>query len=208
MLWEKKTKTTKGRGYLYIRETIYKRDRRTIKRTPKNKGNGVGLKNRGKFSIKRDIYCGRIVEIQVKHLISFQEYIKQDFLEYKLKITFDEMLNDFVNYLLYIYEIPFEDYNSGKKLAYEIGSGFLCEQTIDYIRKFKTKQDFDSNKEIERFANRCLDAGIYDNEVIMTLYIKLAENQKPKIVAQNKELYKKIEEENYSDFEDFMRKRR
>ena len=78
MLWEKKNiKNPETRGYLYLRETIYVRDKRTHKRKPKKLGSGSGYKERGKYSKKKDIYCGKIVECSMKKFINFRDYIKK-----------------------------------------------------------------------------------------------------------------------------------
>ena len=182
MLWEKKTKkqiesNSSKRGYLYIRETYYKREKITLKRKL-GKGDGSAFKKRGKFSKKKDIYCGKIIEISTNRLITFRQYHKEnlfnEFLEYKFENDFDTILDDFINYLIYLYDLKKEDVFGEKKIAFSLSSGgYLSKQTIDYIKRFILNGDYTSKIEIERFANRCLDAGIFDEEIIMTLYLKL-----------------------------------
>lgn len=197
MLWEKKTKkqiesNSSKRGYLYIRETYYKRDKRTLKRKL-GKGDGSASKKRGKYSKKKDIYCGKIIEIYTNKLVTFRQYHKEnlnkDFLEYKFDNDFDTILDDFINYLIFLYDLTQEDIFSSKKIAYSLSSGgYLSQPTIDYIRRFTLNGDYTSKIEIERFANRCLDAGIFDEEIIMTLYLKLLPKE------DSKELQKELED--------------
>lgn len=182
MLWEKKTKkqiesNSNKRGYLYIRETYYKRDKRTLKRKI-GKGDGSASKKRGKYSKKKDIYCGKIIEVSTNKLVTFRQYQKEnlskDFLEYKFDNDFDTILDDFIFYLIFLYDLDKEMIFSEKKIAFALSSGgYLCKPTIDFIRRFSLNGDYTSKIEIERFANRCLDAGIFDEEMIMTLYLKL-----------------------------------
>lgn len=178
MLWEKKTSLNQKRGYLYIRETIYVRDKRTLKRKPSKLGDGSAYKERGKYSKKKDIYCGKIIEgIELKHTISFREYIdtyKEDnFLEYKTSVEFEILLDDFVEYLLFIHGLDYYDFSKGTKKAYAIATGYLSLRTIEKVREFTPKASFINYKELERFANKCFDAAIFDEEIIMLLYSKL-----------------------------------
>lgn len=211
MLWEKKTNLKSKRGYLYLRETVYKRDKRTLLKRAKRFGDGSATENRGRYSVKKDTYCGKIIETKATKLISFNDYIKErgiEFLEYKIKSTFDEILMDFVNYIIFVHNIDKKEYeNSKKKLAYYVGSGYLCSETVDFVRRFIVKSEPMSSKEIERFANRCLDCGIYDMEIIMTLYVKLIATQKPEEIKKEEEYYKEIEEAKYGSYEDFMKNR-
>lgn len=182
MLWEKKTKkqilsNSNQRGYLYIRETYYKRDKRTLKKKI-GKGDGSATKKRGRYSKKKDIYCGKIIELNTNKMVSFRNYqkehIKEDFLEYKYNNDFDVILNDFIKYLFFLYDIDKNFLEIDKKIAYSLSSGgYLSKETINYLKKFKLNSNFFSKYEIERFVNRCLDTGIFDEEIIMTLYLKL-----------------------------------
>ncbi len=183
MLREKYNSLTNKRGYLYIRETIYQRDKRTLKKKPSKLGDGSATKNRWKYSLKKDTYCGKIIEnIEIKHIITFQEYLKKikygseqdfDFLEYKIKTDFDKILDDFVNYLIYIHKINDEEFKTGKKKAYAINNGFLSRETIEWVRRFRINKSPENPREFERFMNRCLASGIFDEEIIETLYLKL-----------------------------------
>lgn len=183
MLWEKKISNNEQRGYLYIRETIYLRDKRTLKRKPPVKGDGSAYKQRGKYSKKKDIYCGKIIEdIQLQDTIQFKDYIEkkkqEKYLEYKTTSTFDQVLDDFIEYLLTIHNLDSKEFYEGKKKAYAIASGYLSKETINKIREFTPKYTTINYKELERFANKCLDAAIFDEEIIMLLYSKLLPQQK------------------------------
>ncbi len=177
MFREKFTNFQEKRGYLYIRESIYKRDRRTLKRKPSKLCDGSATKERGKYSIKKDIYCGKIYEIEPIKLDSFKDYIhkniEQDFLNFKLNIKFADLIDIFVSYLLDIYEIDEIEFYEGKKKVYTIGEGYLSREGILWLKRFNIKGDYDNSKEIERFNYRCEDIGIYDEDIINVLYLKL-----------------------------------
>lgn len=205
MLWEKKSlKFHDKRGYLYLRETVYERDKRSHKKKPKKLGDGSAYAQRGKYSKKKDIYCGKIVDVQVKKFLTFEEFITEkgfeDFLKFKLDVNFDELLGYFVDYLLYIYEIEKDTFENEKK-AYSVASGYLCKPTIDFIRRFNPRGDFDREKEIERFAYRCIDAGVYDEEIIMALYSKLTDN----ISLMDDKNYDAPRKEEFEKYRDFIK---
>ncbi len=181
MLWEKKTSIGQKFGYLYLRETIYIRDKRTIrkKRNPLNPAKN----QRAKYSKKKDIYCGKIEEITLKIPISFNEYIEienKDYLKYKLENSFEDILDDYVNYLLYIHQIEKNLYET-KKIAFKLANSYLSKETINFIKRFELRGNSNSFREIQRFANRCEDAGIFDLDIIMLLYIKRIPNKKEAI---------------------------
>lgn len=178
MLWEKKTSLNEKRGYLYIRETIYVRDKRTLKRKPSKLGDGSAYKQRGKYSKKKDIYCGKIIEgVELQKAISFREYMESvredNFLEYKTSVEFEVLLDNFVEYLLAIHNIEKDEFTNRPKKAYVIATGYLSLKTIENVREFTPKNSFINYKELERFANKCFDAAIFDEEIIMLLYSKL-----------------------------------
>lgn len=207
MFWIKSNNLKTKNDYLYLRETVYIRDKRSLKRIPRKLGNGDATKNRGKYSKKKDIYCGRIYNIELKQINTFNEYLEiikkqqTDFLEYKLNSSFDKILYDFVDYLLHIYNIEKEDFFSNKKKAYFTGNGFLCKETIDYILRFKLKVgNSNEKKDFERFALRCIDCAIFDEEIISVLYMKLNHASK----KQEEEIIK-IEKGNYSNYQEFMK---
>lgn len=206
MFWIRKANFKEKKGYLYLRETIYERDRRTLKRIPKKNGDGSATKERGKYSKKKDIYCGKIREAEPKHLITFNSYMEkvhEDFLEYKMNRSFDGIIDDFINYLLYIHEIDKEEFfDKKKKVVYYIGNGFLSKETIDYLKRFNLRNE--SENELERFSNRCQDIGIYDEDIIGTLYMKLSEQNN--ILSKTEiEVNPKIEKKEYNKYRDFMK---
>lgn len=212
MLWEKKDpKNPQKGGYLYLRETIYVRDKRAYTRKPRKLGSGDAYKNRHKYSLKKDIYCGKIVEIVPKDVILFKTYIENQGLDYtqiKIKSRFDELLHLFVDYLLDIHNLDKTEFYEGKKIAYLIANGYLSRETIDFIKRFQAKKNPETPKEIQRFAFRCEDAGIYDEDIIMNLYIKIiptpdVKDMKEEIGELNK---KKLIEKQFENFRDFMRK--
>ena len=207
MFWIKSNNLKTKNDYLYLRETIYIRDGRTLKRIPRKLGNGDATKNRGKYSKKKDIYCGRIYNVEIIHLDTFKDYLekikkeKEEFLDYKLNSSFDKILYDFVDYLLYIYDLEKESFFSKKKKVYFTGNGFLCKETIDYILRFKIRQINSNEKtDFERFALRCIDSGVYDEEIISVLYMKLSHANK-----KQEEEISPIEKGKYSNYEEFMK---
>lgn len=209
MLWEKKNlKNLEKRGYLYLRETIYVRDGRTLKRKPKKLGDGSGARNRGKYSVKKDVYCGKIVPCFMKKFLSFKEFLKLDddcFFDYRLNSEFLVILEDFIRYLVFIFEIDETEFEK-KNFAYEIAGGFLCEKTIDFLKRFVVRSGFDERVEIERFANRCLDCGIFDNEVIISLFSKIAPEDYKDVrseiesLRRDEEGVSSVEFDRFSDF--------
>ena len=209
MFWIKKSNFKQKNGYLYLRETVYIRDGRTLKRTPRKLGDRTTTNQRGKYSKKKDIYCGKVVEITPQIILTFSEFIlnkrKKEFLEYKVHASFDRLLDDFVSYVLKIHKIKKKDFYSKKKQAYQIANGFFCPQTLDYVRRFIVKGNADSHTEIERFANRCQDASIYDENVIMSLYSKLMPDRQGEIIDEVKELEKTKISSKQTSFEAYMR---
>ena len=208
MFWIKSNNLKTKNDYLYLRETVYIRDKRSLKRSPRKLGDGKATKNRGKYSKKKDTYCGKITEVQVKKLLTFENYIIQnqkeysDFLEYKLNSSFDKVLTDFINYLLYIYEIDKDDFYGIKKKVFFTGTGYLCKETINRILNFNIKNIKNEKTELERFANRCEDAGIYDEEIISILYMKINDaTKKTKKIEEIPE----IKKEKYSNYQEFMK---
>lgn len=212
MLWEKRSSLKQKRGYLYIRETIYERDKRTLKRKAPKLGDGSATKERWKYSKKVDIYCGKIIEdVVLKHFITFRDYIKkiksEEFLEYKSKVVFSELLEDFISYLLYVHEIEKEEFFEGKKAAYALSSGYLSREGIEFLRRFSLRKNPLLSSEIERFANRCLDVGIYDDEIIMLLYMKLLPQEDTKLLEEElNEKFEDLEIQSHNSFEDFIKK--
>jgi len=177
MFREKLKKNSDEPGYLYIRETVYKRDRRTLKRIPKKLGNGDATKTRGKHSKKVDIYCGRIIPCEMKYFINFEDYLKEkniDIQIFKLKSNFNEILNEFVNYLIFIYDIDYiEFYDENQKKCYKIGNGYISPIILSWFKRFNLNGNPNNLSELKRFAYRCQDIGIFDDEITHKLYLKL-----------------------------------
>ena len=210
MLWEKKnTKKPEIRGYLYLRETVYVRDGRTLKRKPKKLGDGSGAKNRGKYSVKKDIYCGKIIEKKMVKFTSFKEFLSldsDDYFDYRFNGEFGVILNDFISYLIEIFDIDREDYDN-KKQAYEVAGGYLSKITVDFLTRFIVRAGFDEKVEIERFANRCMDCGIFDNDIIISLFTKIAPEDYTELVDELKSMKKEtMETDSHDGLMDFMRK--
>jgi hypothetical protein len=209
MFWIKKSKPGNTYGYLYLRETVYIRDKRTLKKSPKKVGDRTATAKRGKFSKKRDIYCGKIIEKKIVKYLNFNDYVEtilnKRYLEFKINSSFETLLEIFVDFLLYVYDIEKNEYFNDKKKAYYIANGFLCPQTINHIIKFQINGNPDDNKEIERFSNRCKDAGIFDDEVIMSLYVKIMPNVVEDVENEIKELEKINIDKKTSSFEEYMR---
>ncbi len=210
MFREKLTKNPEERGYLYIRESYYQRDRRTLKKKPFKLCGGTASKERGKYSKKKDIYCGKIYEKDIVIIETFKDYVKKDtkdFTKFKINSTFDEITDKFVNYLIYLYGIDKEEYEQQKKV-YAIGDGYLNPKIITWLKSFQIKGDYNSPSEIERFTYRCQDCGIFDEEIINLLYVKIVpEVQRDEIVAEIKLMQKsKNHKLEYKNLYDFLKK--
>lgn len=191
MFREKLHKDPNQRGYLYIRESYYERDKRTHKRKPSKLCDGTATKERGKYSKKKDIYCGKIHEIEIKIIENFEGYLKKqnkEYLEFKINSKFDDLIDEFVKYLLYIYELDEDEFYNGKKRVYALGDGYLSKETIIWLKNFEINGNYDNFNEIKRFSFRCQDCGIYDEDIINTLYLKLV----PKI--DERDIKEEIEE--------------
>ena len=177
MFREKLRANSDERGYLYIRETVYTRDGRTLKRIPRKLGNGEATKNRGKYSKKVDIYCGRIIEKQLIHFINFSDWVEKkgiDFTIFKLNSDFNEILDEFINYVLYIYDIDYlEFYESETKKVFALGNGFISPIVISWLKRFNINGNPNNLSELKRFAYRCQDCCIFDDEIVHLLYLKM-----------------------------------
>ena len=163
-------------GYLYLRENIYVRDKRTLKRKPKKLGDGTY--NPNNYKKKKETYCGKIIPIiHQPKLITFQDYLKQEhninYLDFKLTKGFLEILNKFVKYILFIYDLDEKDFFEGKKKVYDINEKLLSRETINWLSKFEFVNSPDNPKEMERFLNRCEAIGIFDEEIQNLLYLKI-----------------------------------
>lgn len=200
MLWEKKTtkqirENSLQRGYLYLRISEYKRDRRTLKRKPRHLGDGSAHKERNKYIVKKDIYLGKIHQLTPSSFMSFQDYIimqlqkEKDYLQYVLHTPFEEMVFDFISYLSELYEIPlpiskkeiihssFENLltSNFSKKTYALKTGgffniILCKRVLDFE---PSQKEIVHTRDFELFSNRCIDAGFFDEYVQMALYLKL-----------------------------------
>ncbi|MDA3855732.1 MAG: hypothetical protein PF569_05710 [Candidatus Woesearchaeota archaeon] len=210
MFREKFTNFKQSRGYLYIRESEYVRDKRTLKRKPSKLGDGTATKDRGKYSKKKDIYCGKILEIDIKFVETFKDYIEKqdkDYFEYKLNLKYEELIDEFTNYLLYIYDIDKDNFFNGKKAVYVVGNGYLSRETINWLKRFNIKGNYESSKEIGRFTYRCEDVGIFDEDTINSLYLKLVPQvNKEDMLEEINSIQKSNTVEEYKSYRDFMKK--
>ena len=210
MFREKLIPKSTQRGYLYIRDSVYVRDRRTLKRIPKKLGDGSATKKRGQYSKKKDIYCGRIIEVKPEKLTTFNEFLysrHKDVSLFKNESDFDKVLNEFVEYVIEIYGIDKDEFFSIKKKAYTIGDGFMSPIIIEWFKAFKIKGEFHNVGEFKRFSNRAYDCGIFDDDIINLLYLKLVpEVEKENILEEIDELKDKKLENVKSNFRNFIRK--
>lgn len=203
MFWIKKRTPNDTSGYLYLRETIYSRDRRTLMRKPKKFGTGKAFRERAKYSSKKDIYCGLIEKPSMVKFMTFKQFVEEelhhDFLEFKLDRAFDELIFSFVDYILVSYGLDKEEFfkNSPKK-TYYVADGYLSPLIIDFLLRFNLKSQ--TNKELERFARRCKDACIFDDEIISALYAKLL----PSKIEALDEDHENMKEKNYDTMMDFL----
>ncbi|MCA9486265.1 hypothetical protein H6501_04965 [Candidatus Woesearchaeota archaeon] len=204
MLWIKRIPKYENLEYLYLRETLYKRDKRSLCRKSPRQGTGKATKERAKYTKKHDIYCGKITSPQLLHFISFEEYLskkQEDFTKYKLEVSFDELLDDYTDYLLYMYNLKKEDLASKPKQAYKVAGGYLCPATLQFIREFKPRQNLDLKTELERFSFRCEEAGISDKDIIASLFLKRFPREE-----QNEEGLQEEEKQKFTSLSDFIRR--
>lgn len=235
MLWEKKTskqikENSESRGYLYLRESIYIRDKRTLQRKPKHLGDGSKQKERNKYIKKKDTYLGKINEIIPNYYLSFEDYIishiqkETDFLYYVLQYSFDEIFFDYIDYLQEIYSFQIsvsqdmikyygikKEFDSLKTITYALKTGgFLNIVLIQRAYTFQCRiVDEVSKTDFNNFSARCFDCGIVDEYIQIVLYSKLINavnvQELEEEIAQlriEKENEKKVEE---NSFESFMR---
>ena len=175
-MFREKISKSSGRGYLYIRESVYIRDKRTLQRKPARLGSGSATLERGKYTKKIDIYCGKIIELKLIKFDTFKEYLTSNnlkFLEFLTSSSFEELFNTYIDYLLHIYDLPLSLFSTSKKV-YALGSGYLCPKIIDWYLKFEIRGSSDSLKQFRRFYLRSMDIGIHDMEIIESLYLKLS----------------------------------
>lgn len=235
MLWEKKTQkqiceNSQKRGYLYLRLSQYRRDKRTLKKKAKHLGDGSAYKERNKHIVKKDYYLGRIMEITPNSFLSFQDYIivqlqkESDYLNYVLHNSFEEIFFDFVSYLQELYnfsisiskqeikhnslEFLYLEKKSKKTFALKTGGFFniiLLKRVYDFIPQ---KRDEITQNDFKNFSNRCLDAGIFDDYVQMILYVKTLNTHIAQSVEE--EIFQldmsALQNRSENSFEDFMRK--
>lgn len=235
MLWEKKTtkqvkENSSQRGYLYLRVSVYSRDKRTLKKKARYLGDGTAYKERNKHISKKDYYLGKIIEIKPNSFLSFQDYIivqlqkEEDYLNYILHYSFEDIFFDFISYLQEVYDLSFSNLKSEIKfssfdlllkqkiskqtLALKTGGFFnilLLKRVFDFIPK---RRDEINQIDFKFFSNRCLDAGIFDEYIQIILYIKTLNSQVSESVEEEifqldaESLSHRIE----NSFEDFMRK--
>lgn len=235
MLWEKKTtkqikENSQERGYLYLRLSEYRRDKRTLKKKAKHLGDGSAYKERNKHIVKKDYYLGKIIEITPNSFLSFQDYIlvqlqkENDYLNYILHNSFEEIYFDFISYLQELYNFPITiskqeikhtsfdslllQKKSKKTYALKTGGFFniiLLKRVYDFTPQ---KRDEITQNDFNNFSNRCLDAGIFDEYIQMILYIKTLNTQIAQSVEE--EIFQldinTLQNRAENSFEDFMRK--
>ena len=239
MLWEKKTskqikENSENRGYLYLRESVYSRDRRTLQRKPKHLGDGSKHKNRNQYIKKKDTYLGKIIELSCDFYLSFEDYIishiqkENDYLYYILQYSFDEIFFDYIDYLQEIYSFDIQitkdfitNFNSQhnekeiKKLktkTYALQSGgFFNIILLHKVFNFECRKiDEISFTDFNNFSARCHDSGIIDEYIQIVLYSKLINTEN--LQELEEEITQlRLEKENQhitqeDSFESFMRK--
>jgi hypothetical protein len=202
-----------GKQYAYLIKTTYKRDKRTIKKKPSWQGDGTARKERGKYSKKKFIYLGKIKKITFKKYFDFKEYIEEktnlSLIEIKTNFSFKKIMEHFRDYLLKLNNLNYEEYIS-EKFAYDICGGIFCKKTFDWVLSSHIIGNHQSNYEIKRFTKRCMKIGIFDEEIIKILYLKLVpdiEKNKLKkaLLEEFEELDKKKEENKKVSYDYFMK---
>lgn len=203
-------------GYLYLRVSEYKRDKRTLKRkTTTRQGDGSGRENRNKWTKKIDIYCGKIFEINSQpKFITFQDFIEkksQNYLDYKLNSKFEDIVYDFAKYLLFIYDLDEEDFFHGRKKVYALNEKLLSRETLKWIIDFEINPIKKQENELERFAIRCESTGVFDYDIIQTLFMKMMpelEQEDIKTLQEEIEEFEKLKPktQKFDNFRDFIGK--
>ncbi len=203
-MFREKLKSDKNqRGYLYIRDSVYLRDKRTLKKTPRKKGDGIATKERGKYSVKKDIYCGKIIEVSLKNVITFAEFLllQNQTIDMLKDMSYDDIINTYIKYVLYVYQIEAMDFFSNNKQVYTVGDGYFSLLILKWFKQFSVKTYLPSIKDFERFYYRCQDCGIFDDELIHILYLKFM----PEIKQETKETKQVIQKNTYNSLTDFIK---
>lgn len=161
--------------YLYILKKEYIRDKRTTIKKNKHLGDGTRTKERWKYTRNKEIYAGKIVQkkINMERIMTFRDYLKEslalDWLSFLATSNFDKLLETYVDYMLWMHEIPKEEFET-KNLYYEIGSGFLGKKTIDELYNFIRYSEQKNERQMFGFVLRCVDAGIEEKDIVTALF--------------------------------------
>lgn len=157
---DKKTKTSSYK-YLYLREKIYKRDKRTLKRsTNYRQYDGAAYKARGRHSKTVDIkYLGKIYYPGEIDNIDFEEYLeKNKNLSFSELLTqdYDNIVNTYYDYLLSIIHGE-----KSESVHYALNDGILSIYSLDPLLKFEFRigEDYNARTESDRFARMFKRAG-------------------------------------------------
>lgn len=203
MFWIKLSKKDNTKEYLYLRETIYIRDKRSLIRKPRKLSKINNFSKRYIYSKKKDIYCGKIINKDIKISLSFEDFINkqkniQDFLKYTLDIEFNDLIDDFISFLLYIYDIKKEVFFLEKKV-FRLQIGFFCLNTIDFLKRFRIDKNKKEINEFKRFYNRALDVGIFEEDIISILFSKLSF-----VFLEETKNFTKIKKIKYTNLKNFI----
>lgn len=163
--------------YLYLVKKEYIRDKRTTRKKTKHKGDGTANLERWKYTKEGPWeYVGKITPREMTKLCSFEDYVKDqsiEFVLFLLEADFSQILNLYVDYLLCLYNIPREEYEN-KNNVYPIDGGFLCRKTMEEIHNYfqETKYEVNSFRHKWNFGEKCGQAGMTNYRVFIALYNK------------------------------------
>lgn len=162
--------------YLYLREKVYKRDKRTLKKSGFRKGySGKATESRWKYTKTKDIkYLGRIIYPKSIKEIDFESYLESFKLTFSKILhlySYEKIIGLYVDYLYFIIDGVKEE-----KMYYAINDGFLGSWTLKPLLEFKFNIDerVSPKSESNRFSKIFRRCGFLWEEVdLRTALLKM-----------------------------------
>jgi len=201
--------------YVYLKESVYVRDKRTMTRKPRKLGSGNF--NQNKYVTKKETYIGKLVKIETpKQFYLYETFLLnrdiKDFNKFLEEIEYDALFDSYLEYLHELYNITKEDFEKKNIVYYTDSCIYFSLKLIDWTKSFKfsPKYHHTDRKEMERFIDRCELIGIIHKQVIMALYEKLCpkRDENEMIAEMQREIdgldKKKMKKLTVSDIKDFI----
>lgn len=164
--------------YVYLKESVYIRDKRTMTRKPRRLGSGTF--NQNKYVKKKETYIGKLVKIdKPEKFYLYEKYLEEkgiiDSDKHISETEYGELFDSYLGYLNELYEISSEDLEKTNIVYYTDSCIYFSKKLTDWAKSFKfsPKYHHTDKKEMERFIDRCELIGIVHKGVITALYEKL-----------------------------------